>query len=241
MSELLSSVLQSEVSFQTGVFGVVLVLFAYLIAKFLAPKTRRSSDIIPLSLPKECHFILGHASLLGSGILQALHKLCVACQTKDGLSRFYLMNVECIGILKPEHVQIALNSGNYRRPIPIIHSHFDRLLGAKSLVTLMKDEWSSMRKIVVRSFSLNYLRASCIDIGAVSHDFVNSLCKLDGQVVDMWPATKVRAAAATLPPPSVALLRGSDPCRHSAAPWTSSDERLSATISHAANCFAPRP
>jgi hypothetical protein len=108
------------------------------------------------------------------------------------------MNVECIGILRPEQVQIALNSGSYRKPIPIIHSHFDKLLGAKSLVTLMKDQWSSMRKIVVRAFSLNYLTASCIDIGLVCHDFVSSLCKLDGQEVDMWSVTKVRAADAAV-------------------------------------------
>jgi len=240
MFVLLSSVLQSEVSLQTGIVCVALLLLACLAAKVLAPKTRRSIDIIPLSLPQKCHFILGHASLLGSGILEALHQLCVACQTKDGLSRFYLMNVECIGILKPDHVKIALNSGNYRRPIPIIHKHFDKLLGAKSLVTLMKDEWSSMRKIVVRSFSLNYLSASCIDIGAVSQDFVSSLCRLDGQDVDMWPITKVRAAAA-MPPTSLALLRALSLVKRSAAPWTSSAGPRSATISRAAKRFAPRP
>jgi cytochrome P450 len=47
-----------------------------------------------------------------------------------------------------------------------------------------------MRKIVVRAFSLSYLTASCRDIGAVSEDFVSSLCKLDGQEVDMWSITK---------------------------------------------------
>jgi hypothetical protein len=40
---------------------------------------------------------------------------------------------------------------------------------------------------------LNYLTASLDDIGAVSDDFVSSLCKLHGQEVDMWSLTKVRA------------------------------------------------
>jgi hypothetical protein len=184
-----------DLSFVNALVGLLLLFAIRYIAKFFFPGALRSIDTIPVSLPKQNHFILGHASLLGSGILEGLYKLCVAHQTKDGLSRFYLMNAECIGILNPEHVQIALNSGSFRKPIPIIHSHFDKLLGAKSLVTLMKDEWSSMRKIVVRSFSLNYLKASCLDIGAVSHEFVNSLCKLDGEEVDMWLVTKVCSTA----------------------------------------------
>ncbi len=196
MKGALLDILQLEISLHTILFGLLSLFVVWLSAKTLIPKTRRSIDAIPVSLPKENHFILGHASLLGSGILEGLHRLCVACQTSDGLSRFFLMNVECIGILRPQHVQIALNSGSYRKPIPIIHTHFDKLLGSKSLVTLMKDQWSSMRKIVVRAFSLNYLTASCVDIGAVSHDFVSSLCALDGQEVDMWPITKVEAAAA---------------------------------------------
>ena len=192
---MLPNILQLEISLQALLFGLSLVLLVWFAAKALIPRSRRSIDAIPVSLPKQNHFILGHASLLGSGILDGLHRLCVDCQTKDGLSRFYLMNVECIGILRPEHVQIALNSGSYRKPIPIIHTHFDKLLGAKSLVTLMKDQWSSMRKIVARAFSLNYLTTSCLDIGQVSHEFVSSLRKLDGQEVDMWSITKVRSAA----------------------------------------------
>lgn len=192
----LSSVLELEISLSTC-FGLLLLLFsAWVAAKAFIPKSFRSIDVIPVSLPKENHFILGHASLLGSGILEGLHKLCVDCQTTEGLSRFFLMNVECVGILRPEHVQIALNSGSYRKPIPIIHTHFDKLLGAQSLVTLMKDKWSSMRKIVVRAFSLNYLTASCVDIGDVSHEFTSSLCKLDGQEVDMWCITKVHSCHA---------------------------------------------
>jgi hypothetical protein len=128
------------------------------------------------------------------------------------------MNAECIGILRPEHVQIALNSGSYRKPIPIIHSHFDKLLGAKSLVTLMKEQWTGMRKIVVRAFSLSYLTASCRDIGAVSEDFVSSLCKLDGQEVDMWSITK----ACTPNFITTLIFVSAHPCpAHSAARWTS--------------------
>lgn len=234
---MLPNILQMEISLQALLFVLSLVLLVWFAAKAHIPRSRRPIDVIPISLPKQNHFILGHASLLGSGILDGLHRLCVDCQTKDGLSRFYLMNVECIGILRPEHVQIALNSGNYRKPIPIIHTHFDKLLGAKSLVTLMKDQWSSMRKIVVRAFSLNYLTASCLDIGQVSHEFVSSLRKLDGQEVDMWSITKVRSAALIMQR-TVGCAR--QPLLRSAAPWTSSAGLPLAMIFYAANLCGPR-
>jgi len=100
----------------------------------------------------------------------------------DGLSKFKLVSLTAVSVVKAEHVKAALNASNYRERIPLIAKHMDMFLGRRALVALMHDEWKIMRKIMARAFNWEFLKAMVVDIGDVSTVFVTALTARAGQV-----------------------------------------------------------
>ena len=93
---------------------------------------------IPLACPDKAHWFLGHAPMM-QDMLNGLHKICVEESKVDGLSKFKLVSLTAISVMKADHVKAALTASNYRQRIPLIAKHMDMFLGRRALVQLMKD------------------------------------------------------------------------------------------------------
>lgn len=132
-------------------------------------------DLIPLCLPDQRHFLLGHAPVMGKDLIQGLRKLCVDGSAIDGISRFYITSQPCVGVLKAEHVKAALSVQSFRARIPLIGKHMDMLLGPRSLVQLMNNEWKLMRKLMAKAFNWEYLKNMVNDVNEVSAKFVKNM------------------------------------------------------------------
>eukprot|EP00291_Cryptomonas_curvata_P024561 CAMPEP_0172161122 /NCGR_PEP_ID=MMETSP1050-20130122/5947_1 /TAXON_ID=233186 /ORGANISM="Cryptomonas curvata, Strain CCAP979/52" /LENGTH=473 /DNA_ID=CAMNT_0012830979 /DNA_START=146 /DNA_END=1564 /DNA_ORIENTATION=+ len=154
-------------------------------------RSRKADPVpeIPLACPDQMHWFLGHAPLM-QDMLNGLHKICVEESKVDGLSKFKLVGLTAVSVLKAEHVKAVLNASNYRQRIPLLAKHMDMFLGRRALVQLMKDEWKVMRKIMARAFNWEFLKETVVDIGEVTNVFIKALSAKNGQVCDFWPLMK---------------------------------------------------
>lgn len=152
-------------------------------------KKKEQVPEIPMSIPEECHWFLGHAPIM-QDMLSGLNKICVLGSQVDGLAKFNLVGMTAISVMKAEHIKAVLNASNYRARIPLIAKHMDMFLGRRSLVQLMNDEWKIMRKIMARAFNFEFLWGMARDICDVSSVFIKALSAKSGEVVDFWPLLK---------------------------------------------------
>lgn len=182
-----------DLSVASSVLVGLCTVFAASLCFFLSYRAKQQEKkigAIPMAFPNKKHFLIGHAGMLGKDMINGLKTLCVEESQVDGLSRFYLIDQLAIGVTKAQHVKLALNASNYRAKIPIIDKHIDMLLGPKALVSLMNEDWKILRKLIARSFNLEFLKGLVDDVNNVTSKFIASLSKKQNQVVDCWPAVK---------------------------------------------------
>ena len=165
------------------------VIITYFFVK-LYFKTPQSGLSIPLSLPKQCHFLLGHANYLDANFLNIFGDICVDSATVDGLSCFYLLHLLTVNVIKAEHVKTVLLSTSYRSRVPLIQDHFDMFLGPKSITAVAGDEWKFYRRVMLKAFHFEYLQKMVGDMNKVALKFSNALINRSGGSIDIFSVTK---------------------------------------------------
>jgi cytochrome P450 len=140
---------------------------------------------IPMTLPEMNHPIFGHALLFHNKI-EGLGRVCVDNANEHGLSCFYILSQLCMGITRAEDVKAVLQQETFREG----GLHTTKLLGARSLILMNKEEWKSHRKIVTKAFKWEHLQEMVSDINSVATELIGVLSRKDGQLFDIWQLMK---------------------------------------------------
>jgi cytochrome P450 len=172
----------------TILFFIILLVIGALAFLFLSKKNVLPD--LPVSLPNECHLVLGHAKYLDIDFLQVFGKICVDSATEDGLSSFFLLHMLTLNVIKSDHVKTVLNGSSYRDRVPLISSHFEMFLGRKSITIMMNEEWKYFRKMMLRAFHWEYLQSMVSTMTNISKMFAKSLLCKAGDYIDMSSSTK---------------------------------------------------
>ncbi|KDO26561.1 hypothetical protein SPRG_07964 [Saprolegnia parasitica CBS 223.65] len=156
--------------------------------------------ILIVALAGVCHRSGCNAPFLdGLPFPAALHVPFVGAamqlSTLSGMRRLFVDAANDNGVVS--YRSMVVNACSYRAPVPVIDMHIARLIGKRSLVLLMRDEWKLHRRLVSRAFQWQNLAAMVPAMALIAETFTNVWLNAETPSIDVFSLLK-RSALDTI-------------------------------------------
>ncbi|OQR90648.1 hypothetical protein ACHHYP_05336, partial [Achlya hypogyna] len=152
----------------------------------------RNEPFVPgLAFPRQLHQpLLGILRLLKT--VDLAETLFVDAADADGMVSCKLVTANVVCVTKAAHVRQVVCATNHRVVVSVLSNHIHKLLGDKSLLLLVHDEWKVHRRLIARAFHWQSLANMVPTIAKVSEAFVD-MALAASQPVDVYPLLKLAA------------------------------------------------
>ncbi|OQR86019.1 cytochrome P450 [Achlya hypogyna] len=121
--------------------------------------------------------------------------LFVDAADDEGIVSFKLVMANVVSVTKAAHLRQIVCATNHRVVVPIIAHHIRKLLGDKTLLLLVHDEWKAHRRLIARAFHWQSLAAMVPTMSNSSDTFVSMALATSatGAPIDVYPLLKLAA------------------------------------------------
>uniref|UniRef100_A0A4W5LCF1 aromatase n=1 Tax=Hucho hucho TaxID=62062 RepID=A0A4W5LCF1_9TELE len=135
-----------------------------------------------------------HVPFVGAAMqlstLAGMRRLFLDAANDNGVVSYRIMAQPSVAVTRADHVRQVVNASSYRAPVPVIDMHIARLVGKRSLVLLMRDEWKLHRRLVSRAFQWQNLAAMAPAMASIAETFTNVWRDAATPSIDVFPLLK---------------------------------------------------
>ncbi|EQC32865.1 hypothetical protein SDRG_09397 [Saprolegnia diclina VS20] len=125
-----------------------------------------------LPFPSALHVpFVGAAMQLST--LSGMRRLFRDAANANGIVSYRIMAQPSVAVTRADHVRQVVNASSYRAPVPVIDMHIERLVGKRSIVQLMHNEWKLHRRLVSRAFQWQNLANMVPAMASIAESFTD--------------------------------------------------------------------